>query len=135
MESEQNVIAFTDKVAERAQQNYEKALSRNQLLQIVLFLVCFPTLLYTAYYTGKTFHLANLLSKAETDRNKFLTEQNTSLENRVATGTEKIAAQNKEILSQSEELAAQHEALAFQNKQLFEAQKIIELQNLEIHWL
>ena len=132
IESEQHVIAFTNKISERAQQSYEKALSRNQLLQIVLFLICFPTLLYTAYYTGKTFYLSNMLRNAETERNKILTEQNTSLENRVATRTQEIAAQNQEIISQTEELAAQHEALAFQNKQLFEAQKIIERQNLEI---
>ena len=97
----------------------KKALSRNQLLQIVLFLICFPTLLYTAYYTGKTFYLSNMLRNAETERNKILTEQNTSLENRVATRTQEIAAQNQEIISQTEELAAQHEPLAFQNKQLF----------------
>jgi len=130
--SEQNLIAFTNRVADQAQANYEKALSRNQLLQIVLFLVCFPTLLYTAYYTGKTFHLTNLLRKAEAEKNKVLMEQNTSLELRVATRTQEIAAKTQEIISQSEELTAQHEALAFQNKQLFEAQKIIESQNAEI---
>ena len=132
LESDENIVAFTSKVADRAQENYEKAMGRNQTLQIVLFLICFPTLLYTAYYTGKTFKLTDLLRKTEADRNKILTELNTKLEHSIAERTQEIAAQHEEMISQSEELAAQHDALSFQNKQLFDAQKIIEAQNLEI---
>ena len=132
IESEEKILAFTGKVADQAQENYEKAMSRNQTLQIVLFLICFPTLLYTAYYTGKTFRLTDLLRKTEADRNKILIELNTNLEYNIAERTQEIAAQHKEMVSQSEELAAQHDALSFQNKQLFDAQKIIEAQNLEI---
>ncbi len=132
IESEEKILAFTGKVADQAQDNYEKAMSRNQTLQIVLFLICFPTLLYTAYYTGKTFRLTDLLRKTEADRNKILIELNTNLEYNIAERTQEIAAQHKEMVSQSEELAAQHDALSFQNKQLFDAQKIIEAQNLEI---
>jgi signal transduction histidine kinase len=132
LESEENIFAFTNKIADQAQGSYERAMSRNQTLQIVLFLVCFPTLLYTAYSTGKTFRLKDLLRKTEADRNKILTELNTKLEHSIAERTQEIAAQHEEMISQSEELAAQHDALSFQNKQLFEAQKIIETQNLEI---
>lgn len=132
IESEENILAFTSKVADLAQSNYEKAMARNQTLQIILFLICFPTLLYTAYYTGKTFRLTDLLRKTEADRNKILTELNTNLEHSIAQRTQEIAAQHEEMISQSEELSAQHDALSFQNKQLFDAQKIIEAQNLEI---
>ncbi len=130
--SEENIVAFTDNISNQAQESYEKALARNQMLQIILFVICIPTLLYTAYYTGKTFKLSDLLRQAEAERNKILTDQNTKLEYRVAKRTQEIAAQNEEIISQSEELAAQHEALAFQNKQLFDAQKLIEEQHREI---
>ncbi len=132
LESEEKILAFTEGVDRHAQHSYESALARNQMLQIALFLICFPTLLYTAYYTGKTFSLSDLLRKAEEERNRILTEQNSELENRVAIRTQEMAAQNEEMVSQSEELAAQHDALSFQNKQLFEAQKIIEDQNREI---
>jgi signal transduction histidine kinase len=132
IQSENHIVAFTTKVSNQAQENYETALARNQMLQVILFLLCFPTLLYTAYYTNKTYSLSNLLRKAEEERNKILTDQNTKLEHRVAKRTQEIAAQNEEIISQTEELAAQHEALTFQNKQLFEAHKIIEEQNREI---
>lgn len=130
--SENNILEFTNRVDRETQRKYEDALARNQMLQIILFLICFPTLLYTAYYTGKTFNLSDLLRKTEADRNKILTEQNTKLEMRVAKRTQEIAAQNEEIQSQSDELAAQHDSLALQNKKLFEAQKIIEAQNQEI---
>ncbi|HYI77042.1 MAG TPA: HAMP domain-containing sensor histidine kinase [Chryseolinea sp.] len=130
--SEEEILAFTKKVAEQAELNYQTAMGRNQTLQIVLFLICFPTLLYTAYYTGKTFRLTDLLREAEADKNKILTELNTNLEHSIAARTQEIAAQHEEMISQSEELAAQHDALSFQNKQLFEAQKIIEGQNLQI---
>lgn len=132
IESEEKILAFTDEIDRWAQHNYETALARNQMLQIILFLISFPTLLYTAYYTGKTFGLSDLLRKAEEERNKILMGQNTELEHRVAIRTQEMAAQNEQMVSQSEELAAQHDALSFQNKQLFEAQKIIEDQNREI---
>jgi signal transduction histidine kinase len=132
IDSENNILDFTSRVDQEAQRKYEAALARNQMLQILLFLISFPTLLYTAYYTGKVFNLSELLRKAEADRNKILTEQNTKLEIRVAKRTQEIAAQNEEIQSQSDELAAQHDSLALQNKKLFEAQKIIEAQNQEI---
>lgn len=132
IQSEQSILAFTDEVANRAQRNYEQALARNQMLQVLLFLICFPTLLYTAYYTGKTFNLSDQLRRTEAEKNQILTQQNTTLEHRVAKRTQEIAAQNEEMISQSEELAAQHEALALQNKKLFEAQKTIETQNREI---
>jgi signal transduction histidine kinase len=130
--SEERILAFTKDIDNRAQANYETALARNQTLQILLFLICFPTLLYTAYYTGKTFGLSDLLRKTEEEKNKILREQNSELEHRVSVRTQEMAAQNEQMVSQSEQLAAQHDALSFQNKQLFEAQKIIEEQNREI---
>jgi signal transduction histidine kinase len=133
IDSENNILDFTTRVDGEARTKYEAALARNQMLQILLFLISFPTLLYTAYYTGKAFNLSELLRQAEADRNKNLTEQNTKLEIRVAKRTQEIAAQNEEIQSQSDELAAQHDSLTLQNKKLFEAQKIIEAQNQEIH--
>lgn len=132
LDCEKSILQFTNSVDHLAQQDYEAALVWNQMLQIILFLICFPTLLYTAYYTGKTFKLSDLLRQAEAERNKTLTQQNTELERRVAKRMQEIAAQNEEITSQSEELAAQHDALALQNKKLFEAHRIIETQNHEI---
>ena len=54
-----------------AQQGYEAALKGNYILQIVLFLICVPTLLYTAFHTKKTMRYEALLREAEIQRNKM----------------------------------------------------------------
>jgi signal transduction histidine kinase len=132
LQCEEKILEFTNRIDSEAQRSYEAALARNQMLQVLLFIICFPTLLYTAYYAGKTFRLTDLLRQAEADKNKILMGQNTKLEHRVAKRTQEIAAQNEEIISQTEELAAQHDALALQNKKLSEAHDIIEFQNQQI---
>jgi signal transduction histidine kinase len=104
----------------------------NYILQIVLFFICVPTLLYMAFHTRKTFRLSDLLRQTEMEKNKILTEQNTVLEITVTERTKEIVAQNEELQSQSEEIAAQRDILVSQNKQLQEAKKIIERQNNEI---
>jgi signal transduction histidine kinase len=91
-------------------------------------------LLYTAFYTGRTFRLSDLLRKAEQERNKILTEQNTNLERNVAERTQEILAQNEEIISQSEELATQRDVLFLQHKEVQEAHKLIEKQHQEIQF-
>jgi signal transduction histidine kinase len=110
----------------------ESAMMRNQVLQVLLFLICFPTLLYTVYYTMKTSGVLELLRKTEEEKNKILSEQNMVLERNVAERTQEILAQNEEILSQTEELATQHDALFLQNREVQRAHQLIEKQNLEI---
>ena len=127
-----HISEFEDNINREAQENYEAALTRNYALQIVLFLICFPTLLYTAYFTKKTNKLSELLRKAESDKNEILTQQNKKLEIMVAQRTQEIGAQNEELIQQQEEIAAQRDTLSDQNKKLHEAQKTIEQQSLEI---
>jgi len=123
---EKNIHDFLKRIDREAEQNYEAALFRNYALQLVLFLMCFPTLLYTAFYARKTFKLSEELRHSERDRNEILTRQNLDLERMVAERTQEIAAQN-------EELSSQHDALAIQNKHLQEAHKTIEEQSIKIN--
>jgi signal transduction histidine kinase len=125
LEVERDMVAFMNQIDNEAGVEYEAALVRNYFLQLVLFLVCFPTLLYTAFYTQKTFHLSELLRKSEEEKNKILQQQNIDLERIVMERTAEIAAQN-------EELASQRDTLTLQNKQLNEAHLTIEQQNIEI---
>ena len=81
---QKNIAAFEDHINAEAQQRYDAALKGNHILQIVLFLICFPTLLYTAYYTKRTVRLTELLRQTEADKNKLLIEQNVLLEKTVA---------------------------------------------------
>ncbi|MES1226631.1 MAG: histidine kinase dimerization/phospho-acceptor domain-containing protein, partial [Bacteroidota bacterium] len=127
-----NVSSYEGKINAQAQQRYEAALRNNYILQIILFVICFPTLLYTVYYTKRTFKLAELLHVAEAEKNKILISQNLTLETKVGERTKEIATQNEELVQQQEEIAAQRDALSLQNKKLSEAQEIIEKQNLEI---
>lgn len=131
---EKNILDFLNKIDQNAIDEIDAAMSRNQAVQILLFLICFPTLLYTAYYTGKTFSLSELLRKTEAEKNKILMEQNIHLERNVAERTQEILAQNEEIVSQSEELATQRDTLFLQNKEVQEAHRLIEKQNEEIQF-
>jgi len=123
---EKSIHDFLERIDREAEQNYEAALFRNYTLQLVLFLMCFPTLLYTAFYARKTFKLSEQLRHSEKDRNEILIRQNLDLERMVAERTQEIAAQN-------EELSSQHDAMAVQNRHFHEAQKTIEKQNIEIN--
>ncbi|MEJ7645935.1 MAG: HAMP domain-containing sensor histidine kinase [Chryseolinea sp.] len=131
---ERDVVSYLNAVDQKAITEIETAMARNQALQILLFLLCFPTLLYTAFHTGRTFRLSELLRLAEEERNKFLVGQNSLLERSVAERTQEILAQNEEIMSQTEELATQRDTLFLQNKKVQEAHKVIEIQNQEIQF-
>ena len=74
-----NINAFEDLINEKAEQRYEAALWRNYILQIVLFIICFPTLLYTAYHTQKTVELHELLRVTEAGKNQELEHANQEL--------------------------------------------------------
>lgn len=132
LEAEKSIRKFIAGIDATAEAKYEAALLRNQQLQIILFLIGFPTLLYTAYYTTRTFRLSELLRLSEADRNKILQDQNIMLERVVNERMSELEAQNEEMIAQSEELATQHETVLQQNQQLHEAQKIIEEQNIRL---
>jgi signal transduction histidine kinase len=124
-----SIGAFEDLITRQAEDHYEAALWRNYILQIILFIICVPTLLYTAYHTQKTVELSELLRVTEADKNKILREQNMNLERMVAERMKEILAQSEEMQAQSEEIAAQRDTVTVQNKQLTEAQHIIQEQN------
>lgn len=132
LKCETHIDAFMDEIDQTAVTRMEAAMTRNQALQIMLFLICFPTLLYTVYHTMKTNNMSELLRQAEEEKNKILSEQNQVLERNVAERTQEILAQNEEILSQKEELATQRDTLFLQNKEVQRAHELIEKQNAEI---
>ena len=129
---EREIDVYLNETDSLAVSRMESAMMRNQVLQVLLFLICFPTLLYTVYYTMKTGSVLELLRKTEEEKNKILSEQNQVLERNVAERTQEILAQNEEIMSQTEELATQHDALFLQNREVQRAHELIEKQNLEI---
>lgn len=132
---EGNIDQYLNRMDSVAQKKYESALQRNQIVQLALLVICVPTLLFTAFYTRKAFKLSEMVRNGEEEKNKMLSEQNLSLEQKVAERTQEILAQNHEITSQNEELMANQETLFLQNKQLQEAQQTIKEQSEKIHSL
>lgn len=108
---EKNINAFADLVHAREHNRYEAALTRNLRLQILLFILCVPTLLYTAWRTRQSFMLGEKLRETEASRNAMLLDQNTLLEHQVMLRTRELAAQNEEIIAQTEELATHRDKL------------------------
>jgi signal transduction histidine kinase len=108
---EKNIHTFANKVHSDEHNRYEEALARNLRLQVLLFILCVPTLLYTAWRTRKSFLLAEQLREAEATRNSLLVDQNMMLERQVMLRTRELAAQNEEIIAQSEELATHRDRL------------------------
>ncbi|HYF66943.1 MAG TPA: ATP-binding protein [Ohtaekwangia sp.] len=143
---EADVIVFETDIAVRARDNYKQALQNSYMLQVLLFFIAMPTLMYTAYYTTKSIKLANQLRRAKEAQVKFVEEQNLHLEKKVDERTKELLAQNEEIISQHEELAAHNDQLLLQqqeienqrnelhhqNQLLQEANAIIEQQHAQI---
>lgn len=132
--TEASIDSTLENIDREALLDIDRAMARNQALQILLFVICFPTLLYTAYHTKRNYGLSEQLRAAEAEKNKMLLDQNQMLERNVAERTQEILGQNEEIISQSEELATQRDTLFLQNKELQEAQRLIEKQNHEIQF-
>lgn len=135
LQLENNIVKHLNSVDSVAQRKYESALQRNQLIQIILLVICVPTLLFTAIYTRKAFKLSEMVRNAEGEKNRILSEQNQLLERKVAERTQEILTQNSEITSQNEELKMHQETLSLQNKQLHDAQQIIKDQSAKIQSL
>lgn len=132
---EADIKKYIGELDSTAQKKFESALQRNQLIQLVLLIVCVPTLLFTAFYTSKAFRLADMVRNAEAEKNKMLSEQNAILEERVAARTRELSLRNEEIISQNEELKTHQEALSDQNNKLHTAQQLIKAQSEKIHSL
>lgn len=108
---EKNIDFFVDMAQADEHSRYEAALTRNLRLQVLLFMLCVPTLVYTAWRTRQSFMLGEKLREAEATRNVMLVDQNIMLERQVLLRTRELAAQNEEIIAQSEELATHRDRL------------------------
>jgi len=140
------ITAFENKISAEAQFRYKQALRKATWLQIILFIIAVPTLLYTAFFATKVLAISERLGKAEHEKNQILARQKEELEYQVKERTNEILLQNEEITAQNEEMAThnerlihqqneieqQHKELSEQNLKLKEAHRIIEEQNQTI---
>ncbi len=128
----QDINDFEDKVVARAQEDYKSALENSYLLQLLLFVIIIPTLIYLAVYTIKSFRLSEKLLLSEAERNRILFNQNEVLEKLVYERTQEIAAQNEEIISQNEEIQAHNEKLLSQQKEIEDKTYLLISRNKEL---
>ncbi len=132
LSAEREIDEFITRTDREWANRVELAMSRNQMLQIVLFVLCFPTLVYTVGHTIRINSMTEKLRKSEEDKNAMLLSRNEDLARSVAERTQEILAQNEEILTQREELASQRDALFKQNLEVQRAHTLIEQHNIEI---
>lgn len=142
----QDVARFEDGISAASEANYQGALRWSYVLQLILFLITLPTLLYTARYTVHALRVSEELRRVEQEKNEILASQKETLEVMVRARTNEILAQNEKISLQNEAILAHNEqlqqhkyeiedqrnALAGQNEELQAAKKIIEEQNAVI---
>lgn len=114
-----SIRAFIKSTSEKAEGAHKAALFRNQIIQIVLFLICVPTLVYTAVNTGRTLKLNALLREKDTQQTDFLQQQNALLE-------QKVIERTQEIASQAFELSEQKETIERQNLEIQKKNEVLE---------
>lgn len=118
---------FEDLVMLNANEAYLTALRRTYLLQLAIFILTVPAILYMAFYAARTFEVSVKLQLLEHEKNKMLVERNETLDKLVKDKTRDIQIQNEEILAQNEEIVAQNEEIRAHNEQLTWQQE--EIQN------
>jgi signal transduction histidine kinase len=116
------VNQFENVVLHDAKERYNVALKNNYILQILLFLICVPTLLFTTTHTFKKFKLERQLREAEKERADLLKTENERLEKMVDERTKEITDKNRELQDHQNEIEAQNEEMRSQNDQLIRQQ-------------
>ncbi|MGJ3233380.1 ATP-binding protein [Marivirga sp.] len=126
------VTVFENKIEATANEEFQTAIQTSFWLQIFLFLIAMPTLIYSAIYSTKTISLSNKLRKAESDKANILENQKETLERLVRKRTDEILAQNEEIRAQNEEISSQNDVIMLHNEEMSNQQALIEEKNEEL---
>lgn len=137
------IHVFEDAIGQKAADRYALALRNSYLLQVLIFFLTVPTLLYTTFSTVRSMRDSEKIRLAEKEKNEILLTQKKTLERMVHERTNEILAQNEEIAAQNEEIVSHNDQLRLQQDEielrhlemmsqhvaLQSAQKIIEAQN------
>lgn len=126
------IYAWSEEMKKNVQKEHDNAVNNTYLALIVLCIVGVPTLIFTAFYTQKTFSFLEQLQKLEKEKRIFTEKQNEILEAAVQARTQELAQSNEALKQQSEEIQSQRDLLTKQNQQLQEVQQQIKIKNEEI---
>jgi signal transduction histidine kinase len=129
------INAFANDIARAAKENHDNAQRNIYILQILVLCIVIPTLLYTAFFSNKTYFLSEQLRLSEEDKNKMLENQNDLLEHAVHERTNEILTQNEEIKAQNEEIVSHNEQLVMQQDQIEIQSSLLADRNRELEMI
>jgi signal transduction histidine kinase len=120
--TQKDLLVFLDSREKEATARYENAIEKNLWLQIIIFILCTPTLIYTAINTNKAFQSINDLRKIENEKYRWIEEQNQTLERKVLERTQEIERKNAdlelEVSKRTAEISQTNQELLEQNSKL-----------------
>jgi CHASE3 domain sensor protein len=119
------VNEFEEKISAGAKQRYTRGLEFNSWVQIFLFVLGVPTLLYIGFYASQTFRMAEDLHKSEQDKVEILAGQNHLLEYKVQERTNELVSLNEEITAQNEEIQSSNDQLLLQRDTLAKQHELL----------
>lgn len=126
------VYVFEDDINQKAELRYQEALRNNYLIQILLLLICVPTLIVTAVHTNRKFSVEVKLREVETEKTELLRSQNRILEQTVEERTKEIQDKNRMLQTQNEEIVAQNEEITAQNDDLHRHREELAVRNKQL---
>jgi signal transduction histidine kinase len=126
------IYQWCEEMKKKVHAEHNKTVSRIYFILIALCFIGIPTLLFTAFYTQKTFVFLDRLRKLEKEKRLIYEKQNEMLEEAVQERTQELAESNEKMRQQREEIQTQRDLLAQQNQQLQEAQHQIHLKSEEV---
>lgn len=132
VEFSRHVNVFEDRIAEKAEAAYQRALKQSYIFQILLLLITAPVLSFTGYYVVRTLNISEALRKAENEKYQLLDRQKEELEREVKERTYEIQAQNEEIQAQNEEIQAHNDQLIAQQEEIENSHKTLKRQHEEL---
>lgn len=114
----EHVNRFEKDIFNDARHQYERATIRSYGLQILLFFIAMPTLIYMAYYASRSFNISRQLVKAKEQNAKNLAEQNEQLEFLVKKRTDEVLRQNEELHDAQALIEEQNQTIQKNNDEL-----------------
>lgn len=110
------INAFEDRLKREATARYTAAEKSNSVIQLLLLVVCIPTLISLLIFTSRSFRFEKSLRQSEAEKAQLLEWQNQQLEKAVEERTREINIQKEAIQKQCEELGLQNNALVESKK-------------------
>ncbi|MEQ8474823.1 ATP-binding protein [Fulvivirga sp.] len=126
------IRVFENEIEEQAKVDFNNAIKYSYWLQILLFVITIPTLVYAAHQSVKSIMYQRQLADSEKEKATILEGQNEKLERLVRERTDEILAQNEEITAQNEEISSQNEELVNSKNIIEEQQTKLLIKNEEL---